>query len=393
MKRLSVLICCALLLLALAGCGNQSATTPQTVTPAASAEPTPEPTPAPTPAPTPEPTQPPTEWTITGESAEEILALADIPSLRQIDACGSTEYDALIKLRELLPDCEIRWEYTFEGVRYPSDAVRLHASSLDGLEDALRALPALEEVELLEAAPTLEELDHLSEQWPDIFWLCELDFHGMPLRTDILVYSSLQPIGFYRHDDSFYYPLLKYCTRLKALDLGHNAIGPSSMELIGKLTDLQVLILADDCIQDASPLANLKELIFLELFLDKDIEDFSFLCELHKMKDLNLCYCKHLTSLDFMEEMPELEFLMLKYTGVNPQYFIEQQEAHPGIRMVLYDGDIESTTSGWRGTTRNKMIRTTFSNWPNVIRYDRYNDLDFNFNGAIFPITYFVADK
>ena len=47
--------------------------------------------PSPTPAEAPV-TPPPESWTLRTESAEEILALAAIPSLKRIDARGSTEY-------------------------------------------------------------------------------------------------------------------------------------------------------------------------------------------------------------------------------------------------------------------------------------------------------------
>lgn len=386
MDRIYTTLLCMLLLLLLCACGTEEQTQTVPESPAPTVVLTPEPTPEPTPP-------PPTEWTVTDESAEEILALAELTSLARIDATASTEYEALLKLRELLPDCEVLWEYEFEGQRYPSTAAQLTASSLEGLEDALRFLPALEEVDLLAAEPTLEQLDRLSELRPDVFWLCELDVAGFHVRTDIPVYSSLQPKNCIPHNDSYYYPLLKYCTRLKALDLGHNIIGDSSMELIGKMKDLQVLILADDCITDASALANLHELIYLELFMNDKIEDFSFLNELTHMKDLNLCYCRGLDTLAFLDSMPELEFLLVKNTGLDLEYFNACREEHPEVHMVFWDNDLESTGSGWRETSRNHMIRTTFSNWPDVVRYERYNDLDFNFNGALFPITYFVEDR
>ena len=389
MKRMLLLLSC-LLLLAFCGCGAQESTAP---TPFASVStpPSPEPTPAPTPEPTPTPTPMPTVWTVTAESAEEILALAQIPSLQVIDATQSREYEALLQLHEKLPDCEVRWEYEFQGVRYPSDTTQLTVTDMTGLEEALRYLPALEEVDLLEARPSIEDLDRFSAIRPDVFWLCVLNFHGFRVRTDIPVYSSLQPVGYVPYGDAFYYPILKYCTRLKALDLGHNTLTDASLELIGKMTDLQVLILADDRITDASPLANLHELIFLELFMNYNLEDFSFLNELTKLKDLNLCYCRNLDSLDFLDKMPELEFLMVKYTGLDPELFEYWQEERPEVRMVLY-GDRESTGEGWRATGRNRMIRIAFSNWPSVVRYERYNDMDFQFGNKLYPITYYVKE-
>ena len=38
------------------------------------------------------------------------------------------------------------------------------------------------------------------------------------------------------------------------------------------------------------------------------------------------------------------------------------------------------------------MIRSAFSNWPDIVRYDYYNDMDFVFGNKIYPITYFVRE-
>ena len=327
---------------------------------------------------------------LSDESAEEILALAERSELRHIDAAASTEYDALLRLRELLPDCEIRWEYEFQGVRYPSDTTELKVTDLTGLEDALRYLPALTDVDLLEAGAKLEDLDRFDELRPDVFWLWEFTFQGwQKIRTDIRVYSSLNGYQTSRSLD-YYYPIIKYCKHLRALDLGHNSI--TDITPIGELRELEVLILADNFITDASPLAKLHELVFLELFMNYGIEDYSFLNELTKLKDLNLCYCRTLEHLDFLENMPELEFAMFKRTAVSPEEFAQWQERLPDARLVLADGDIESSGSGWRLTGRNHQIRTAFTHWRDIVSYEHYNDWTFRINGGIFPITDFFKE-
>jgi hypothetical protein len=327
---------------------------------------------------------------LSDESPEEILALAERSELRHIDATASTEYDALLRLHELLPDCEIRWEYEFQGVRYPSDITELKVTDLTGLEDALRYLPALTDVDLLEADAKLEDLDRFDELRPDVFWLWEFTFQGwQKIRTDIRVYSSLNGYQTSRSLD-YYYPIIKYCKHLRALDLGHNSI--TDITPIGKLTELEVLILADNFITDASPLAGLRELVFLELFMNYGIEDYSFLNELTKLKDLNLCYCRTLEHLDFLENMPELEFAMFKRTAVSPEEFAQWQERLPDVRLVLADGDIESSGSGWRLTGRNHQVRTAFTHWRDIVSYEHYNDWTFRINGGIFPITDFFKE-
>ena len=57
--------------------------------------------------------------------------------------------------------------------------------------------------------------------------------------------------------------VLKYCTDLQALDLGHQRI--TDLSVIGNyLKDLRILILADNKVSDVSPLANLKHLHYLQ---------------------------------------------------------------------------------------------------------------------------------
>lgn len=375
MKRTVTILCAALLVILLCACGAGAPSAPAEVTPV----PTPEPTPTP----------PPTELTLTDESAEEILALAEIPSLRYIDATGSREYDALLQLRQALPDCEIHWVYDFQGVSYPSDTKSLTVTDMTGLEDALRCLPELEEVDLLEAGAELADLDRFSAIRPDVFYLWEFFFRGFTIRTDIPVYSTLQDLYFVREPDENFYPLLKYCKKLKALDLGHNDL--RDLTLIGQLTDLQVLILADNPnIIDASPLGNLHELIYLELFMCPNIEDFSFLNELTKIRDLNLCYDETCTNLDFLGYMPDFTFGLFKYTGVPVDHYNSWKERLPDARMTLWDGNLESCESGWRETRRNHMIRQAFANWPSIVDYRSYDDLDFEFYGQIYNITHFA---
>ena len=337
----------------------------------------------------PKPT-PSADYRITDESAEEILALAERSDLKHIDAVGCTEYDALMKLRELLPDCEIDWEVEFQGVSYPSDTETLTVTDLEGLEDALRCLPALTQVDLLGSKARIDDLDRFHAIRPDVFYLWQFWIDGRLVRTDTRVYSSLLGVEIRYRDIDYYYPVVAYCPYLKALDLGHNGI--TDISLIGELKDLEVLILADNRIADLSPLGNLTNLVYLELFLNKEADDFSFLEKLTKLKDLNLCYCTQLDNLDFLEYLPDLDFLMVKRTAVPKEEFDAWKERLPDVKMVYFDGDPESTGSGWRMTGRSQMIRTAFACWQNIVRYDSYNDYELRINGGLHPITDYYSE-
>ena len=333
---------------------------------------------APTPELLPEASPAPTEYKISDESAEEILALAEIPSLKEIDGTTCTEYAAMLELYNLRPDCKISWTYNFEGTSYPNTATELKATQLEGLEDAIKYLPELNYIDVIDTDATIEDLDRYYEINPDAFYYWQFIHDGWRIRTDLQCYSSLRDIGYHRFTDEEMYPMFKYCKHLKALDIGHNDI--TDLTYLGQLKELEVLIIADNPnLVDASPLANLENLVYLEFFMNHKVEDYSFLNSLTKLVDLNLCHCENFTDLSFLDNTPDMKFLMFKYSGVSTEDYQDWNERKPDIYMVHFDGNIHSCDSGWRETARNMAIRRNFAYWPNLTDYRTYDDTDINF--------------
>lgn len=82
-----------------------------------------------------QPTPEPTEAVIDADmTSEEILAMGQIKSLRSIDASASREYDALMQLRQLLPDCEIYWEVEYSGQVLGSDTEEITVTEIGGVK-------------------------------------------------------------------------------------------------------------------------------------------------------------------------------------------------------------------------------------------------------------------
>ena len=65
--------------------------------------------------------------------------------------------------------------------------------------------------------------------------------------------------------------------------------GVTNCEWVKYLPKLKYLVIADTNIRDISPLSQLQELVFLELFMSP-IRDYSPLLECKKLEDLNLGY-------------------------------------------------------------------------------------------------------
>ena len=179
--------------------------------------------------------------------------------------------------------------------------------------------------------------------------------------------------------------MLKYCRRLKQLDLGHNVMTDASIRLIGELTDLEVLILGDNPnLTDLSPLGNLTKLTFLEIFLNHNVKDFSFLNKLTNLDMLEACYCDNLTSLDFLANMPNFKVGMFKYTGVSQEEFDKWEARLPEGAWMLLHGDGYSCSDGWRDILKTNQIQIADSSWRYMIDYRRFDDYDCNYAEIIY---------
>lgn len=327
---------------------------------------------APAPSPTPEPTPAPTEYTITVESAEKIAALGEISTLRHIDATASREYEALAKLRAALPECEMDWVYELNGVEYPGDTEELTVETLDGLEDALRYLPDIRFVDMLACEVTTDDIDRYMEINPDADYLWWVKFGRWVVRSDIQIFSSMRTTDNHYYTNEELYPLLHYCKKMRALDLGHNAL--TDLTDIGNMTDLQVLIIADnEYLTDLSPLKNLDKLYYLEMFLCINITDFSGLDGMVSMEDMNCRYCRYLDDPSFLANMPNLRMLYCANTGLGLReiapYRIE------GCSYETASEDYSSVYHGWRATDRNIAIRHLFHHFEDVKEFISWDNI------------------
>lgn len=376
-KHLVLLLLLAALWLCACGEGENRAAE-ETPAPTASVAPTPEPAPEPTPEPAPEPTPRPTSLTLTGESAEEILAYAGWTELEEIDATACREYEALLALQEALPDCRIEWLYEYGGQSRSSlRTEELKAADTEGLVEALRFLPGVKRVDLLEAEVPDEEKDALLALRPDVDFLWTVQFARWTVRSDLAAFSTLHGKDEYRYTNEELAPLFKYCRHLKVLDLGHNNL--TDLRPIAELKELQALIIADNPkLTDASPIVALTNLNYLELFKCAQVESFDFLRQMPQLTAVNLCFEPALDDPSLFDGMEGLEIAWLRCTGLDAEARETLKQRHPDAEFSfswLKQGSC--TDAGWRMTEENIALRTALLNWPNVVSYENWTHFEF----------------
>lgn len=310
------------------------------------------------------------------QNTSDLVGLLSLfPNLKKVDLTDAdVPFDEQIKAVTERPEIDFTWAVDFGGVKFDSTSEEIDLSECEGVtaDDVRRRIPLfkhLKKIDLTGCDATNEEMAKLREEFPETKVVWTLYMGKWSLKTDAVAFSVL--IYDYKHkrltsDDI---EVLKYCTDLRALDLGHQAI--RDVSVIGEyLTELRVLILADNAISDLSPLANLKHLHYLELFVNW-IYDIRPLAELKELVDLNISY-NWITNAAPLLDLPMLERLWIESTNISKEDTELLKKTYPGAKIVR-DGE-GSVDQGWRNHYRYySMMDMWFNNYlsDSFSQYDR----------------------
>ncbi len=143
-------------------------------------------------------------------------------------------------------------------------------------------------------------------------------------------------------DNSSFEPL-KYCTKVKYIDLSKNP-GLTDISFLANMPDLEIVILSGSYTDDLTPLANAGNLVFLELAHCGNITDVTPLADCGKLANINLSYTK-VTDLSPLYELP-LERLYAVMSDIQPSHWEKIQQLHPDC-AIRFDGE-QSYGTGWR---------------------------------------------
>jgi hypothetical protein len=165
---------------------------------------------------------------------------------------------------------------------------------------------------------------------------------------------------------------LKYCTKVRYLDLGHNE-HISDFEFIRYMPDLEVVVISMTGISDLSPFTSCPNLLYLEAGNTR-ISDVSPLAECKNLKHLNIG-----TNIGIRDISPLFDLYMKRlwigsYTPVPPAQVAEMQERHPSCIINT------SAPSGLERDARGGAANEGYVlGWKN---YQNYLTVDWNYYSA-----------
>ena len=296
------------------------------------------------------------------ETLEDKLSI--MPNIKEVNIYNQNlTNEQKILLKEKFPNITFKCKVDIldQNVDYNVETLDLshkNIEDIEGFKRTLSLLPNLKKIDLSYSNLSNEELGNLRLALPSvrIDWVVHLG--KWSVRTDAVAFSVLITQYDYKRMTSNDIQVLKYCTELKALDLGHQAI--EDISVIGTyLQDLRILILADNKIKDISPIANLKHLHYLELFMN-DITDSTPLASCTELVDLNISFNYRFSDISGILNLPKLERLWLISDRISSDSYKVIRETYPNV--VLVTTGTGSTGSGWRTHERYHTMIDMYRN-------------------------------
>lgn len=283
-----------------------------------------------------------------GDVAETAEVLALLPALRHVVLPDTLSFSDYACLKRSAPQADFEYRFVFGG-----QELNTHTESVEfihvelgneGARELDGMLPYLDRLQSLyfdrcgiDDAVMARLRDHFPEK--DIAWMVYSIPHG-GMRSDVI---RVWLIGGY--DDEQLRPL-KYLTKVKYLDLGHNGI--YKLGFLYHMPELEVLILENDYVKDITAIGSCKNLEYLEVG-ETNVTDISPLAKCTNLAHLNIGRLYELTDISPLFGLTKLERVYGKCSMKVPEEQIEHlRELLPNCEIRFEYTDEGPIFGSWR---------------------------------------------
>ena len=310
-----------------------------------------------------------TEETVSATFSDPDLAelkagLACLPAMEQVHLVEPTSSpEELRQLMAEFPDITFTWDKTVLGTTFNSTetiydltgialtetpSYDWHAA-LDAsetaritavVEEAMGWFPNAEKVILPAYAMHNETMSAFREKMrPEYKTVWTVYITGKQVRTDQeIIHSSAYSVCFIDEQSQD----LRYCEDAIVVDIGHSYV--KDVSWVKGMPKLKYLILTHNWVKDISPLSTCKNLVYLELYWNDYIPDYSPLVECTALKDLNISGT--FADPTPLTQMTWLNNLWATQCGLTREEEQMLQDALPNTVMKFGGGDYAA--GGWR---------------------------------------------
>ena len=324
---------------------------------------------------------------LTGAQTDEaIRCMSCLPKVARVELGSERSgfgFEDIRRLQEAFPQVRFSYAFTLYGHNFniTDTEIDLYHVPVDDNAEAVRqamaCMPKLTYVDLDSCGADYERLAEIRDEFPDVKVVWRVWFgDAYSVRTDVEKILASKPSvggGLYIGNVE----PLKYCTEVKYLDVGHNE-DLATIDFVAYMPKLEVAILAMAKYTDLSPLANCKQLEYLEI-QTTPVYDLSPLAGLTNLRHLNICNtcvqdispCYSLTKLE--------RFWIGGWVAVPREQVELMQQAAPDCMINTGAGD--PTEGQWRYIDMNldTYVMIMHPRYALLQEQFGYTDKDFSF--------------
>lgn len=336
-----------------------------------------------------------------GMSRDEVAAAAAflpcMPELSSVDlgyeGDGGLAWEDIGMLQSACP--EISFSYAFsrfgKDLNISNETLDFNHITMDDQGAAVREiLPYMKNCTYLDmdfCNVSNEAMESIRNDFPNIKVVWRIWFGtDYSVRTDVIkILASKPSVGGVVDDAQA--SVLRYCTDLKYLDLGHNE-AITDLSFVYGMPNLEVLVIAMNPLSDITPLASCPHLEYIELN-STNVSDLSPLSGLTELRHLNLGNCKNVSDITPLYGLTELERLWIGCVDPVPaEQVATMQECAPNCRIDTTT--LDPTQGGWRYADLNDWgwdlyVETGYFGYELDPRYELlreqfgYDSLDYSY--------------
>ena len=319
---------------------------------------------------------------LSGEDVDTLCAaLSCMSGLKSLNLgsedTNNLSYDEIARIEEACPEAVVSYKFNFMGqsLNTADDSLNFSHVEMNDQGAAVREiLPMMKNCKVLDmdfCGVSNENMAKIREDFPDIKVIWRIWFgENYSVRTDVERILASKPSKGGVIDDS-QIGVLKYCTDLKYLDIGHNEC-ITDLSFLYNTPNMEVMVLAMNPITDISPIASCPKLEYLELNTTS-VSDLSPLSELKELRHLNLGNCPNVSDISPLYGLTELERLWLGCIDPVPEDQVSKmQECAPDCLIDTIT--VDPTAGAWRITGYTELSLKLFAEtgWLQEVLHPRY---------------------
>ena len=255
-----------------------------------------------------------------GEATSILRCMNQVSKIRLNDRLT---WDDIAQLHDAAPNAALDYNFSLLGVdaNLADDYLSFSHIRMDDEGAAVRKIvPFMKNLQTLDMDTcnvSNEAMALIRDENPSVNVIWRIWFAGYTARTDVerILASSQARGGKVTNEDA---RVLKYCAKVKYLDLGHNEV-LSDISFTASMPDLEVAIFAINDIDDISALANCPNLEYLEIN-STNVTDLTPLSNATSLRHLNIGRCVKMPENNGSDE------LRPRVTDISPLFGLKDLE-------------------------------------------------------------------